>query len=173
MFGEGWRRQPADARTGSIVDLESRETLSSSIRHPHSLYSRDDKLYVLGSSHGTIEQVYPGGGRTVCARFPGYLRGLSISDEGAIVGVSRDRHPSRGPGEEGLDTPALEDRCGILRFNRAWEIMDFVDLSWVGPEIFDIALVSPGISAPTAHNTLASAQHRIALFESAWAARHQ
>jgi len=173
MFGEGWRNQPTDARTGLILDLESRQPVSTSIRHPHSLCSRHDKLYVLGSSFGTVEQVHPGGGRTVCARFSGYLRGLFIFEYGAIVGVSRNRHPSRVPDTASVETASTEDRCGVLRFDKDWELIDFVDLSWVGPEIFDLALISPEIPAPTIHDTFAAAKHRIALFESAWAARHE
>lgn len=173
MFGEGWRKQATDAQTGLILDLGSRQTVSTSIRHPHSLCSTHDHLYVLGSSDGTVEQVHPGGERTVCARFPGYLRGLSIFEEGAIVGVSRNRHPSRAPNAENVDAASFEDYCGVLRFNKGWDLIDFVDLSWLGPEIFDIALVSPAIPAPTTQDTFATAKHRIALFESAWAARHE
>jgi len=168
MFGEGWRKQSIDAQTGSIIDLQSRQTVSTSIRHPHSLFSRQDALYVLGSSYGTVERVLSSGERIVCARYPGYLRGLCVFEDGALVGVSRKRNRSQAPGTDGVDRPSVEDHCGVLRFNQRWELMDFVDLSWVGPEIFDIALAPPGISDPTARDTLAAARQRIALLEASW-----
>jgi hypothetical protein len=127
-------------------------------------------LYVLGSSFGTVEQVLSDGERIVCARYPGYLRGITIFEGGALVGVSRERHRPRIPGTGTVDGRSFGDKCGIIRFNQSWELMDFVDLSWVGPEIFDVALALPGISAPTTQETLATATRRIALFEAAWRA---
>jgi hypothetical protein len=167
MFGEGWRDQPVDALTGSIIDLESRQVVSTSIRHPHSLFSKHDTLYVLGSAFGTVEQILPGGERIVCVTYPGYLRGLSVFEGGALVGVSRQRHLSRGPGKETVDR---RDHCGILRFDQNWELIDFVDLSWVGPEIFEIAPAISGISVPATQDTLTTAKRRIGLFEAAWRA---
>jgi hypothetical protein len=113
----------------------------------------------------------PNGKRIVCARYPGYLRGISIFEGGALVGVSRERHRPRIPGTGTVNDRPFGDQCGVIRFNQNWEPMDFVDLSWVGPEIFDIALTLPGISAPTTQETVATATRRIAPFVAAWRAR--
>ena len=171
MFGEGWRNQPHSAETGSIVDLHSRQTLSAAIRHPHSLFSTESALYVLGSSHGTVEEVLSSGERVVRATYPGYLRGLTIFDGGALVGVSRRRNRSSASHRGGDRRPPYEAHCGVLRFNQRWELMDFVDLSWVGPEIFDVALAPSGLVEPNTGDTLEAAKQRIAHFEALWTTR--
>jgi hypothetical protein len=169
MFGEDWRTRPASANTGSIVDLADRRSVSGSLSHPHSLTSAGDDLYILGSFSGTVEKVLSNGDRTVCARHAGYLRGLSIFENGALVGVSGRRRRSRGLGTSNAVDPAFDDRCGLLWFNREWELKRFVDLSWFGREIYDIALAGGPAAVPTIDDTLAVAKSRISQLEESWA----
>jgi hypothetical protein len=138
MFGLGWRDQPDDARTGSIVELGSRRTVSAGIRHPHSVTSYGGQLYLCSSPAGTVDEVLADGRRVVRARYPGYLRGLHLDAGGALVGVSRMRRRSRGSGAPIRSEAIGADRSGILRFGPGWEPMGFIDLTWFGSEIFDV-----------------------------------
>lgn len=160
-FGEQWRTHPPDHRGGSVVGLDGLDVVSSAIRHPHSVTSTGDTLYVLGSGTGTIEQVLAGGDRALCAHYPGYVRGLAVYPEGAVVGVSGRRRRSRGLGTLNTDESTFEERCLILRFDATWNLSGTVDLSWLGREIYDIRLAPPGTPPPTAADTLEAAKGRI------------
>ena len=171
VFGGSWRDHPVGSPIGAIIDLEDRRVVSTGLSHPHTLVSVDDDgLYVLGSFSGTAERVHPDGRRTLCAKYPGYLRGLSFFNGSALVGVSGRRKRSRGLGTVNVAGPEFDQRCGIIWFSPEWEVERFIDLSWFGREIFDVALVDPTLVAPSPMDSLAAAKHRCVQLESSWEA---
>ena len=170
MFGANWRNYPVGSPIGDVIDLETRQPVSRGLRHPHTLSPASDALYILSSYSGTVERLAPNGERTVCASYSGYLRGMSVFDRGAVVGVSAGRRRSRGLGTENVDMPGFTDRCGVLLFDDNWELVKFVDLTWFGREIFDLLLVQGPVVAPSVQDTLAAAKHRSLQLEASWEA---
>jgi hypothetical protein len=170
VFGDNWRDHPVGSPIGAVIDLEDRRVVTASLSHPHTLVSDGDNLYVLGSFSGTAEKVHPDGRRSLCAKYPGYLRGLSFFEGGALVGVSGRRKRSRGLGTVNVAGPEFDQRCGVIWYSREWEVDRFVDLSWFGREIFDVALVDPVLVAPSPMDSLAAAKHRCVQLESSWEA---
>jgi hypothetical protein len=155
---------------GTIIDIEDRRAISTSLTHPHTLVSVEEKLFVLGSFSGSVERVHQGGERTVCAKYPGYLRGVSFFEGGAIVGVSGRRRRSRGLGTTNVAGPDFDHRCGILWFSHDWEVIQFVDLTWFGREIFDLMVLEVAPIIPTPSDTLAAAKHRSLQLDASWQA---
>jgi len=169
-FGENWRDHPVGSAIGSIIDLEDRRSVSTALSHPHTLVSFDEELFVLGSFSGTVEKVHYNGERTLCARYPGYLRGLSFFEGGALVGVSGRRRRSRGLGTINAAGPEFDQRCGVIWFSPEWEVEQFVDLSWFGREIFDVMFTAHAPVTPSILDTLAAAKHRSIQLDASWEA---
>jgi hypothetical protein len=163
-FGPGWRSRPKNTPSGAIVGLWSGKVLADGVAQPHSVVSHDGRIFVLGSYDGTIEEIAHGR-RTCRAQFPGYLRGLAIGPWGAVVGVSGQRRRSRGLGTENADRPNFEDRCLIVHFDPAWELVKTVDLSWLGREIYDIVALPSSFDPPSPGETISAAKRRIELLE--------
>ena len=170
-FGNDWRKHAPDLRGGSVMGLDGSDVVSPAIRHPHSLTSTGEALYVLGSGTGTVERVLAKGGREVCARYPGYLRGLAVHPGGAVVGVSGRRRRSRGLGTLNTESSDYEARCLILHFDTTWNLTGTVDVSWLGREIYDIRLAPSGTHPPTHEDTLRAAKGRISELEESWESR--
>jgi hypothetical protein len=170
MFGENWRDFPVGSTTGAIIDIEDGRQLSRSLSQPHTLVSADADLYVLGSFSGTIERMRPEGARDVCAKYPGYLRGLAFFSDGALVGVSGRRKRSRGLGTDNASGLQFDHRGGIIWYSRDWEAKAFIDLSWFGREIFDVLIVGETAAVPSPADTLAAAKHRSLQLDASWEA---
>jgi hypothetical protein len=150
MFGPDWRTSAEGELNGSIVDLKTRQVVTDSVRQPNSIVSAKGRLHVLGSLAGTVETVHDGRNRIKRASFRGYLRGLCFFPGGALVGVSTMRNRSEGP------TTDADEKCGIAWFDRYWLLVKFIDLSWLGQEIYDLAPASRTAVAPTPEDTEAA-----------------
>lgn len=170
MFGQAWRDHPVGSPTGAIIDLADRSVVSDSLTHPHTLVSSEDRLYVLGSFSGTVEQVHPSGERSLCAQYPGYLRGMAFFEQGALVGVSGRRRRSRGLGTLNVAGPEFDQRCGVIWFSPQWDVAQFTDLSWFGREIFDVTIVKGSPELPTVADSFAAARHRSRQLDRSWEA---
>jgi hypothetical protein len=163
-FGPQWRSHPKHARLGAIGKPASGTIIANGIAQPHSVLSDGERIFVLGSYDGTIEEIRTEG-RWCRARVPGYARGLAVGRWGAVVGVSGQRRRSRGLGTDNTDRPDAEERCLILRFDAVWNLIASIDLSWLAREIYDIVVLPPGHRPPSPADTMEAAKRRIMSLE--------
>lgn len=169
IFGDSWRDQPVGAPVGAVVSLATGEHLWTGFRHPHTLTVHEGTLFALDSYSGQVERLEGGAKRTVVAKFDGYLRGLAVLSDGYVVGLSAQRLRSRGLGtvNEGLGT-ALNRGSGLLVYSDNWDLLEMVDLSWFGQEIYDVMACPAGIAAPTVEDTLEAAKARSEQLQLTW-----
>lgn len=89
----GWRGNKASG--GIVIDVNSNEVVCRALSMPHSPRWHDGRLWVLNSGCGELGIVDVASGKfeTVCA-LPGYLRGLCLVGDYALVGMStiREQH---------------------------------------------------------------------------------
>jgi uncharacterized protein (TIGR03032 family) len=143
----GWRTVRNDS--GSVLDVDSGETVATGLAMPHSPRWHEGALYVLNSGLGRLERVDLATGRSdVVAAVPGYARGLAIHRGVAFVGLSRIRETAIFGG---APIAAYHDRlkCGVgvidLRSGRTIATLEFATGV---EEIFDVQVV-PGSRCPT------------------------
>ena len=138
----GWR--PDKAKTGCLIDVDSRATVANGFAMPHSPCVHLGHVWLLDSGRGALVHVDPADGRVdTVATFPGYTRGLAVMGRLAMVGLSKIRETSTFGG-----VPIAEHRerlkCGVA-------VVDLPTGSLVGQfeflsgidEIFDVSLL-PG-----------------------------
>lgn len=136
----------SDAREGYVVDLESRKPLLRPLYHPHSLIPTGDGFLICESSRQRLVcedgQVLPIEG--------GYARGLAVTRDEIVVGISRGRVRSRSTGiivNNPADPGLLTDWCGIRRYRRnakglaGCELLDAISLQEYANEVYDILVL--------------------------------
>jgi uncharacterized protein (TIGR03032 family) len=107
----GWREDRNS--TGCVLDVASGEPVATGLAMPHSPRWHEDRLLVLNSGRGTLEQVTPvSGERTVITSAPGFTRGLALYRNLAFVGLSRIRETAVFGGVPIAERHA-ELRCGV------------------------------------------------------------
>lgn len=139
-------------RAGRVFDVESGASLIEGLREPHSVRSFDGALYCLESTTGRLYRAKSGAPAELVASFAGYTRGFAKTDSHMVVGRSAFRPRSRS--RAGLDRkPAFDSRarddaehmlCGVYIGAADASRFEFVDLSDVASEIYDIAPVDMG-----------------------------
>jgi uncharacterized protein (TIGR03032 family) len=119
---------------------------------PHSPRILGDDLLVLESGRGEILRVDPRTGRRdVIAFCPGFLRGMTILGDYAVIGASRPRAADFGelPFGSALEARGLEAWCGVLVVDlRDGRIVHFIRYETEISELFDVAIL-PGVRNPT------------------------
>jgi uncharacterized protein (TIGR03032 family) len=135
-----WRENKNE--TGTVLDVETGEAVTTGLAMPHSPRWHRGRLYVLNSGNGALEAVHlDSGGRTLVAKVPGYARGLACHGDIAFVGLSRIRETNVFGG-----VPIAENheelKCGVgvvdLRTGITLATLEFE--SGV-EEIFDVQLL--------------------------------
>lgn len=141
----GWR--PDKSTTGCLMDVQTNQVISGGLAMPHSPRIHDNKLFVLNSGFGTIEEVDRSNGkRESIEKVPGYTRGLAIHGPFAFIGMSKIRETAVFGG-----VPIAEDRenlrCGVaivdLRIGKA---VAFIEFETGIEEVFDVQIV-PDVSS--------------------------
>jgi uncharacterized protein (TIGR03032 family) len=146
----GWR--PNKATGGVVLDVQSGATILNGLSMPHSPRWHEDKLWVLNSGLGELWRVDPKSGRhdVICA-LPGYVRGLCLIGDYALVALSqiRDKHRFGGlPVQERFPRP----QCGVALVDiRRGQQVGFLGLPDPVRELFDIQLL-PRMRRPTIVN---------------------
>lgn len=141
----GWRPRKLDG--GAVISVADHRVVAAGLCMPHSPRWHRDRLWVLNSGAGTLEEVDTGSAvtRTV-SRFDGYTRGLALAGEVALVGLSRvrERHIFSGLPIAAGGRPL---RCGVAAVDLS-SGGALGMLSFEGPvgEIFDVCFV-PGARA--------------------------
>lgn len=155
-------------RPGAIWDMESREVLLGSLKHPHTLHPAGDLLHYLSSDKGQLLTHDWRTGETVTRRLGGYMRGLAATQDGFLVACSSLRFYSRkqGPGVNAVDLGTVVGDPRFMSFLyevRGGRIRRRHNLTHLGLEIYDLLLVDldyDAIAAPNAAQLRSQALYR-------------
>jgi uncharacterized protein (TIGR03032 family) len=121
---------------------------------PHSPRSYRGRLWLLDSGTGFVGSLDPARGEFERLTFcPGYLRGLALQGDYAVVGLSRPRHDKTFGGlplDEELAKRGAEARCGLQVIDlRSGDVVHWVRLEGLVSELYDVAVL-PGVCRPMA-----------------------
>jgi len=145
---EGWRE--AGIGQGVVIDVRTGEVLADGLCMPHSPRIHDGKLWLLESGRGYLVSIDLESGRKADVAFcPGYVRGLSLHGNFAVVGVSKARDGVKSlPLHEELGRLGAEPWCGIVVVDLAQRLIcNFIRYETEISELFDVTLL-PGIRNP-------------------------
>jgi uncharacterized protein (TIGR03032 family) len=146
---DGWHGKPLPK--GVLIDVETDEIVTNELSMPHSPRVVDGKIYALDSGRGFLVQIDRETGKVTDLAFcPGWLRGLAIKGNHALVTVSKPRYGSF----EGLPIDAeMKERdaspeCGVLIIDLATgETIEWLKIEGSVEELFAVELM-PGVKCP-------------------------
>lgn len=144
---EGWRE--GKAKGGCLIDVASGNIVARGLSMPHSPRVHGGQVWLLDSGTGRLVMIDSRNGSVhAAAQLPGYVRGLSLLDRYAFVGLSKIRETSTFGG-----VPIAEQRdslkCGVAAVDvSSGEIVGMLEFQTGVEEIFDVSLV-PGTRSPT------------------------
>ena len=136
----GWREGKATG--GCLIDVLSGDIVARGFCMPHSPRVYDGRVWLLDSGTGRIISLDGKTGRfEIAAQLPGYVRGLSIIDGIAFVGLSKIRDTSTFGG-----VPLAEERdalkCGVAAVDLGTgELRGTFEFRSGVDEIFDVAVL--------------------------------
>jgi uncharacterized protein (TIGR03032 family) len=88
---DGWRDQRRDG--GVVVGIPDGRVITRGLSMPHSPRLYNGRLWLHNSGTGQFGSIDPDGGAFEPLTFcPGYLRGLALTGDHAVMGLSRPRH---------------------------------------------------------------------------------
>jgi uncharacterized protein (TIGR03032 family) len=146
---DGWHGRPLPK--GVLIDVESDRIVTDALSMPHSPRLVGDKIYALNSGRGFLVQIDPDSGAVHDIAFcPGFLRGLAIVGDYALVTVSKPRYGSfEGlPIGEEMALRRATPMCGVLVIELgSGEIVEWLKLEGEIEELFTVVLM-PGVTCP-------------------------
>jgi len=149
---DGWREKRRDG--GVVMDMRTNEVVLAGLSMPHSPRLADGALYLADSGTGRFGRVdLAMGAFEEIAFCPGYIRGMTIHRNFAVVGMSRPRHNKTFSDlalDDELKRRKVEPRCGLLVIDlKSGDIVHWLRLEGVVEELYDV-VVLPGVARPMA-----------------------
>jgi uncharacterized protein (TIGR03032 family) len=149
---DGWRDHRAQG--GVVLSVADNEVVARGLSMPHSPRWHQDRLWLLNSGTGEFGFIDLQSGRFEAVCFcPGYLRGLSLQGDYALVGLSRPRHNKTFSGlplDDLLKSRHSEPRCGVQVIDlRSGDVIHWLRLEGVVEELYDVVAL-PGVRRPMA-----------------------
>ncbi len=150
---DGWRDKRRNG--GCVMDITTNETLiAGGLSMPHSPRVHQGKLWLLDSGTGYMGFVDRQTGKFERVAFcPGYMRGLSLVGDFAIVGLSQCRENRTFQGldlDENLKSKGVDARCGLCVIDlRSGDVVHWLRIEGVVQELYDV-VVLPGVRRPQA-----------------------
>lgn len=145
----GWRDDRGSG--GVLMDLAEDRIVAAGLSMPHSPRMLGSDLILLESGSGKIVRVDPAiGKRETIAFCPGYLRGMAIVGNFALVGLSMPRQGGFGelPLQAELERLRIAPWCGIAIVDLArGAIVEFIRYESQVTELFDVAVLA-GVRNP-------------------------
>lgn len=140
----GWRDYRA--KGGIVIDCQSGEIAGRGLSMPHSPRFHKGRLYLLNSGTGHFGTLDPVTGEFEAITFcPGYLRGLNIVGNFAIICLSKPRNHGtfRGlPLGDNLKKHGIEARCGIYVVDLiSGDIVHWARSEGFVSELYDVAVL--------------------------------
>ncbi len=148
---EGWRKHRADG--GCVINVETGQVLVEGLSMPHSPRWYRDRLWVLNSGSGEFGWVDLQRGTFEPLTFcPGYLRGLALVGDFAVLTLSlpRQRTFEGLPLADQLGKRGAEAQCGLYVIDlNTGHVAHTVRLEGLVTELYDVVAL-PGIRRPKA-----------------------
>lgn len=149
---DSWREKRRDG--GVVIDMRTNDIVLGGLSMPHSPRLVGDQLYLADSGTGRFGRVdLVRGAFEEIAFCPGYIRGLAIYKNFAVVGLSRPRHNKTFSGlalDDELKRREVEPRCALLVIDlKSGDIVHWLRIEGVVEELYDV-VVLPGVARPTA-----------------------
>jgi uncharacterized protein (TIGR03032 family) len=149
---QGWRDHRRDG--GCLIDVCSDEVVAEGLSMPHSPRIYRNECWLLNSGTGHFGRVDRNSGVFERVTFcPGYLRGLALLGDFAIVGMSKPRENRTFTGlelEENLNRQSMESRCGIGVIDlRSGAMAHWLTIEGIVQELYDV-VVLPRVVRPMA-----------------------
>ncbi|QHQ37677.1 TIGR03032 family protein [Microbulbifer hydrolyticus] len=162
----GWREHRDNG--GIIIDVETNEIVCEGLSLPNSPRWHNGRLWVLNSGTGDLGYVDFESRRFVAHTFcPGFMRGLAIHGDYAIVGLSRPRD-GRFEGlalDQNLADRDCEVWCGIQFINLGnGNVEHWIRLDGAVTELFGLTAL-PGVRCPMGVSQQGSASRAMITFE--------
>lgn len=149
---DGWR----DRRIGGgiVMDVASNEIVADGLSMPHSPRWHDGRLWLSNAGTGEFGHIDLATGRFEPVAFcPGFLRGLTIVGNHAVVGLSRPRENrtfSGLPLDEKLKQSDSEARCALQVIDlKTGDVVHWLRIEGIIEELYDV-VVLPGVQRPMA-----------------------
>ena len=149
---DGWRDRRSHG--GVVLDVSSGESVCEGLSMPHSPRWHAGRLFVLNSGAGQFGWVDLARGvfEPLCF-LPGYLRGLALVGDFALVGLStcRENRTFAGlPLDDELARRDAEPRCAIAVVDlRTGDAVHWLRIEGVVKELYDVVAL-PGTQRPMA-----------------------
>jgi uncharacterized protein (TIGR03032 family) len=148
-IADGWHGRPLPK--GVLIDVESDRIVTDALSMPHSPRLVGDKVYALNSGRGFIVRIDPESGAVEDVAFcPGFLRGLAIVGDHALVTVSKPRYGTFDalPIGEEMDRRRATPMCGVLVVDlTSGDIVEWLKLEGDIQELFAVVSM-PGVTCP-------------------------
>ena len=149
---DGWREHRING--GCVIDITNNEIIADGLSMPHSPRWYQEKLWILNSGTGELGFIEKETGKFNPVTFcPGYLRGFSLYNDFAVVGISEPRHNKTFQGlplDERLKEKKANPRCGLLIIDlRTGDIVHSLRIEGVVEELYDVEVL-PQIRRPMA-----------------------
>lgn len=162
----GWRDRKHEG--GIIIDITDDRVITEKLSMPHSPRYHEGQLYVLNSGDGHICRVDEQTGEVEKLAFcPGFLRGMSLYKNYAIVGVSLPRESSFSglQLDDELKRRDGEPWCGVLIVDlKNGDIKHWLRFDEGVRELFDVAFIG-GVKCPLLLSARASEIDKMITFE--------
>ena len=146
---DGWRQRP---RAGVLMEVETHKVVTADLAMPHSPRVAGGALYLLESGRGMILRVDPKSGAVSDLAFcPGFLRGLTIVGDHALVTISKPPRPTFWPHPiaDELAARGMTPWSGVLVVDlRTGDIVQWIRVEGVTTQLFDVVAL-PGVACPT------------------------
>jgi protein O-GlcNAc transferase len=165
----GWRERREQG--GCVIDVEDGSIVLDALSMPHSPRVYRDKLWVLNSGTGELGWIDRARARFEPLAFcPGFLRGMALHGDYAIVGLSQSRRERTFAGlalDRRLHEKDAEPRCGLWVIDlRSGTVVHWLQLEGVVIELYDVAVL-PGVRRPMALGFQSDEIQRIIAIETA------
>jgi uncharacterized protein (TIGR03032 family) len=149
---DAWREGRRDK--GVVIDVASGEIVVSGLSMPHSPRWDGQRLWVANAGRGELGIVDLDAGQFESVVFaPGFLRGLCVVGDYAVVGSSKPRHGgiySGLPLDELLEKTGDDPHLGLFIVDtKAGQIKEWLLIEGPVQELFDV-LALPGVRRPKA-----------------------
>jgi uncharacterized protein (TIGR03032 family) len=148
-IADGWHGRPLP--NGVLIDVECDRIVTDTLSMPHSPRVVGDKVYALNSGRGFLVRIDPVSGEVEDIAFcPGFLRGLDIVGNHALVTISKPRYGSfEGlPLGDEMARRQATPMCGVLVIDlNSGETLEWLKLEGEIQELFTVVLM-PGIKCP-------------------------
>jgi uncharacterized protein (TIGR03032 family) len=149
---DGWRDKRRDG--GLVVEIPDGRVIARGLSMPHSPRLYRGRLWLHNAGTGHFGSIDPAGGKFEPSTFcPGYLRGLALTGDHAVVGMSRPRQDKTFSGlalDEELARRNAEPRCGLLVIDlKSGDVVHWLRVEGMVHELYDVAVL-PEVQRPMA-----------------------